>query len=308
MRIRSDTTEVAKGLRQIGIEIESFRNLSAPDQLLTVVNRLQAIENQSDRTAAAVQIGGDRLGRSLLRLAEEGSQNLAPLIDDLQGITDGTNEAADAAEAWADLLGVLGEVSQSTFNQILSSLTDIVVGGTDRLNAFTRAWVQTFDENRSFLENTWSRAQLATTAFFTRAEIDAKSASQTIKAEFQDTANAAIGQLKKVADAGSKFAAQGLDALTDGTEKSATLIKDRYDQILEGLQAIVDLEEKRRQRNRGGGFGIRGETAERTGQPDPGPSRAQAALNFAVQQKQLRAIERLGTILEEERGSTATFG
>lgn len=124
-RFRTGSTTVNTALEAIGINVEKFLTLPATDQIAVVINQINKLETDADKTAAAVAIAGDRLARQLVLLAETGAGAFQGLIEEQKSYGDESiNEASRVSEVWNDTFSRLSQISRNTFATILVNVAD----------------------------------------------------------------------------------------------------------------------------------------------------------------------------------------
>lgn len=115
--------------RSLGLEIEDLMAMSPEDQFLTIGAAIAEMENETLRTAAAVDVFG-RSGTMLLPFFKEGAEGIAKLREEahLLGIIFDEEAAAKAAklkDAQTALKGSVQGLSIAILNDLIPVLTDV---------------------------------------------------------------------------------------------------------------------------------------------------------------------------------------
>lgn len=136
-------------LQNLGIGYADFMNAGFDDQLKMVVEALQSVENQTDRTRLAQQLFGSRAYQELMPLLNQEAGSLDELFDKFEEL--GyimSDEAVDASaelrneitlmqHAWK-MLGIsLGTELYPQFDLIINGLTGLANGSEDAFDKLT---------------------------------------------------------------------------------------------------------------------------------------------------------------------------
>ncbi|MCK4792807.1 MAG: hypothetical protein KAV87_54260 [Desulfobacteraceae bacterium] len=121
--------------RSLGIEIEDIMKLSPEEQFLTLGAAISKMENQTLKTAAAVDIFG-RAGTMLLPLFAEGAEGMAKLREEAHTLgiifdEEAATKAAKLKDAQTALKGSVQGLSIAILNDLIPILTDVTKGFTD---------------------------------------------------------------------------------------------------------------------------------------------------------------------------------
>lgn len=121
--------------RSLGLDIEDLMKLTPEEQFLKIGAAIADMENQTLKTAAAVDVFG-RAGTMLLPLFAEGAEGIAKLREEAHrlGIIFDEEAAAKAAalkDAQTSLTGSVKGLSIAILNDLIPVITGVVKGFTD---------------------------------------------------------------------------------------------------------------------------------------------------------------------------------
>lgn len=204
--------------RSLGLEIDDLMAMKPEQQFLTIGAAIADMENDTLRTAAAVDVFG-RAGTMLLPFFAEGAEGIAKLRKEAHtlGIIFDEEAAAKAAklkDAQTALKGSIQGVSIAILNDLIPVLTKVTKGMTD--------W---FVENREHAQ-AWTTSLLGAFQFIAQGIMGLMLAWEGLKTGVFTVAQAITTSLVKIAE-GLLWIAK----LTPGTEifyaeKLRNLIKD----------------------------------------------------------------------------------
>lgn len=204
--------------RSLGLEIDDLMAMDPEEQFLTIGSAIAEMENDTLRTAAAVDVFG-RSGTMLLPFFKEGAEGIAKLREEAHtlGIIFDEEAAAKAAklkDAQTALKGSIQGVSIAILNDLIPVLTKVTKGITD--------W---FVENREHAA-TWTKSLLGAFQFIAKGIMGLMLAWEGLKTGVFTVAQAITTSLVKIAE-GLLWIAE----LTPGTEifyaeKLRDLIRD----------------------------------------------------------------------------------
>jgi ABC-type transporter Mla subunit MlaD len=137
--LKNGSAKATQAFGQLGISIDDLAGKTGEEQFSLVVQRLQSIEDTTERNV----IANDLLGRSYMQLIPLLNQS-SDSIEELRQKAHDTNqimgeEGVDAAVDYTDSVDTLSKSFQGFTNRIgtaiLPGITDVVKGLTDLLNA-----------------------------------------------------------------------------------------------------------------------------------------------------------------------------
>lgn len=182
VRLQNGTKEIDEALERIGIKsVEAFKKLAPTDQLLVVINQLSRIPEAADRTAAAVELAGERQSRALLRLVADGASAFKQLLDEQRNAgSEVANQASKEAEAFNDFNTRIAQGFERTVGKLIitggkisNAIDDVVgklTGSTKEAEREVAATIKKIDESFGLLADTSLAAKEFT--FVSRAEED----------------------------------------------------------------------------------------------------------------------------------------
>jgi hypothetical protein len=131
--------EAADAFYELGLSVESLRNLRADQQLFAIARALEAIPNQADK----VRLGTAALGKAyqdLVPLLNEGATGLTRIIEEQRKL--GATFSTEQTKALADADDAIKKL-KSSWQGLATTLTAEVAPGLvfvlDKLNAFAKA-------------------------------------------------------------------------------------------------------------------------------------------------------------------------
>lgn len=138
----------ARALGALGLSAEEITQLTPEEQLLTVADALQKVENESLAAQYAFEIFGDG-AKGLLPLLQEGADGIEALMEEARdlGISvspEDAQAAADYGDAWNRISTVLSGVRNNIGAALIPVLNDLLATVTPYLAAIGK-WVK---ENR----------------------------------------------------------------------------------------------------------------------------------------------------------------
>lgn len=102
LKLAEGDAEALLALQELGIGYEGFMAMDNDEQLMTIVEALQGMENQTDKTAIAQQIFGNRVYQELMPVLNQEKGSLEELFDRFEYL--GIVMTEDQAKASADLM------------------------------------------------------------------------------------------------------------------------------------------------------------------------------------------------------------
>lgn len=225
-RLREDSTETVKALQELGINVEAFRQLEGADQITTVINLLEGLESQSEKTARAVDIFGARLGRQFVLLANTGSATIE-------------RELKTALESGADVAETLGERSERLRDIMTRAFQDIENSSASALDSFL-AWTDSILDSVLFADKFGRTALDAidkTTAGYKRLN--------NLQVATNDLANKSILAFREVTKESAGRAAKLADEIDDlfavlnaRQEEAVNATRQKVDSLIAAIRTL----------------------------------------------------------------------
>ena len=121
--------------RSLGLDIQDLMKLSPEEQFLKIGDAIARMENQTLKTAAAVDVFG-RSGTMLLPFFQEGAEGIAALREEAHKLgiifdMEAATKAAKLKDAQTALTGSVKGLSIAILNDLIPVLTDVTKGFTD---------------------------------------------------------------------------------------------------------------------------------------------------------------------------------
>lgn len=121
------STSAAERFERVGLGLQDLQGLSPEQQFFTLIDAIAGIENQAERTAAAMGVFGEEAGENILPLLEGGSEGIQAMMDqaeELGGVM--TTESAEAAVEYNKKMEELKTTIGSAANQVGEALAPAI--------------------------------------------------------------------------------------------------------------------------------------------------------------------------------------
>lgn len=296
--------KTAAAFAALGLEVAKFQQLPGDEQLLVTIGQIEQIGNESEKSAVAAALLGNRLGKDLVRLSKTGEAALRELVEEQKALGTGFSEGAgNAAEevkdAFTRVRQAIGNNTRKSIEEFLPR-ADMVRDEGKRLSraiADEGFFKGTFERFRAgFVApviTSFEQIEAASSGSFDAAaqaaERSAAAVRKNLPAGLFKAPTAFVDALENGADAAERIA----KAAKEQRESARKAFNDTFDTISQ----VVDFERRRRQR-----FGSI-DTTEQNFAPTILSAR-QAALEalqeFAEAQKQTQLLRRLVQLAEGE--------
>lgn len=293
-RLRDDTDKTNRALRELGINVEVFRELGGEQQLLTVVRQMELLSSQADKTAAAVELFGDRLAREFLLLANTGSAAIE-------------RELAGALESGAAVAERLAAPSEGLRDAVARARQGINNDAASILASFNE-WGQALIDN-IFLADKWTSTALnaidKTTAGVKALEnqmVAVNDQTNNAITNFRRVTAESVGRAGKVADEIDNV----FRTLNEGTEQAAAVAQQNFSAIISNVDILLNKLQAERNRRDQVGESFDARTDRRTSFTPAGRGET-ALLGLKAQAeaiKQTKALQELVRLSNLNSGST----
>lgn len=299
-----------EALESLGLNLQEIAKSDAATVLLEIGRAAKVAGTQAEGAL------GEAVGTRLAATAVLLSKNLPDAAREFtRDLDEDLNAAADATASFNDALRVLQQGVQNTGAKAFATLQRAAGASKNEIIAFARALGEEAPKINPF-----TGALLPLINAFKKTGEEAKKAGSEAKESalamfgFSEAPNegriilAALAKEEEArAEKRKKKKKEEDDAEKKAAAERAAEAREHYDTIIEGLQAVIDLEEKRRNANRAGGFGELGRDARIPGAaPSGAASQAQRLLDAETQRKQLAAQQAM--LKELRKGTRTEFG
>jgi hypothetical protein len=294
-----------EGLEALGLNLQEIAKSDAAEVLLAVGRAAEAAGTQAE--GALTEAIGDRLSATAILL----SKNLPQATREFRDAIDrDLNAAADDVADFNDTTRLLSQTVQNTAAKAFSDFQRLVGASVEQTRAFTKALGANVRRLNPFAGALLGVASVAKATAEAEKELNAElektadllrfvyeeapTRGRILLRQFEQQREKAIADRRKAEADAAKERQDTLDEIFN-------LEKDRQEQYINGLRAIIALEEGRGR----GGIGIVGQGALQT---SPAASPARQLLNQETQKKQLKTLENMLKVLKERGSTGAEFG